>query len=155
MVIHPKQYSDTIEEKVINECFWEISSINETMTSDRKIQSSDNFYQLFYPIFSETPLKTECEFVDYKIYLINFSSSDKNIQISSSKNSRIIYFVNNSNAKLFVKNESIDMSDKRGKSFYIDQNDDILLLKSNNIQSCIVILELNKFVKINKVVNYR
>jgi hypothetical protein len=45
-VSHPIQYSTIVEEKIINQPFWKISNIPETMTKSNNTNDFDNFYLL-------------------------------------------------------------------------------------------------------------
>ena len=149
--IHPTQYSNFVEEKLINQSFWYISNIPEVMISDKNSPIFNDLYLLFFPIFSETPLKFEMQYENYIVYLINHSKNKESISLPYSKTQKIIYFINNSNAKLVINNTSIDLSDKKGKSFFLNENDEINLFRSNNIQTCVALLELknikNKTIK--------
>jgi hypothetical protein len=57
--IHPIQYSNFVEEKLINQSFWYISNIPEVMIFESNKDSFiyNSLYLLFFPIFSETPLE--------------------------------------------------------------------------------------------------
>lgn len=94
------------------------------------------------------------EYKNYIIYLINHSKNKEGISLPYSKTPKIIYFVNNSNAKLVINNTSIDLSDKKGKSFFLNGNDQINLFRSNNIQTCIVLLELKIIIEKQRNINY-
>jgi hypothetical protein len=151
--IHPIQYSNFVEEKLINQSFWYISNIPEVMIFESNKDSFiyNSLYLLFFPIFSETPLEFKMKYEKCSIYLINHSKNKENISLPYYKTPKIIYFVNNSNAKLVINNTSIDLSDKKGKSFFLNENDEINLFRSNNIQTCVALLELknikNKTIK--------
>jgi hypothetical protein len=150
---YPRQYSDFVEEILVKQSFWYISNIPEVMISDKNSPIFNDLYLLFFPIFSETPLKFKMQYENYIVYLINHSKNKESISLPYSKTSKIIYFVNNSNAKLVINNTSIDLSDKKGKSFFLKENNDINLFRSNNIQTCMVLLELKNLTN-KKNLNY-
>jgi hypothetical protein len=150
-IVHPTQYSNLIEYTLSGTIDWQISNIPNVM-----ILNKDGYifqYSLFFPIFSETPLKFKMRYENHSVYLINHSKNIENISLSCSKTPKIIYFVNNSNAKLITNTTSIDLSDKKGKSFFINENSKINLSRSNNIQACIVILELKNII--DKKIQYQ
>lgn len=146
-ILHPKQYSDFIEEKICTMCQWYMDENPQVMISDKRAFSYQNFYNLFFSIFSESNLQNDFEFEDYKIYLINHSKNESTIILPQSKSPKIIYFANNSNAKLKLKNETFSLIDKKGKSIFIDSLKEISLIRSTNVQTCIVVLNLIKDCK--------
>lgn len=151
--IHPRQYSDFVEEILVNQSFWYISNIPEVMMSNKNSPIFNGLYLLFFPIFSETALKFKMQYENYIVYLVNHSKNKESISLPHSKTPKIIYFVNNSNAKLVINNTSIDLSDKKGKSFFLNGNDEINIFRSNNIQTCMVLLELKNITN-EKNLNY-
>lgn len=148
---HPIQYSDLIEETIVNQTLWNISDFPGVMIMNN-LNTFDNFYWLFYPIFSEINLSDSIEYLGYQIYLINHSKNKELVTIRTSDSLKLVYFVNNSNAHLTTKSIMMDLSDKRGQSFLIDEINEIEITRSNNIQTCIIILELKNFL--NKKINY-
>jgi hypothetical protein len=155
-VLHPRQYSELLEEKIINLNEWKISNIPQVMIFDNTMTISyEIFYSLFFPIFSETSLQDEISYKKHEIYLINYSRKREDILLTKSKCPKIIYFVNNSNARIKFKNTEIDLIDKKGKSIFVDSNSEIKLTRPTNIQSCIVILSLSSkdIVKENLLYN--
>lgn len=156
-IVHPIEYSNLVENKIISHPFWHISSFLEVMVVDKNNSNHDifnYFYCLFFPIFAETFIEEEkIEYFDIKIYLINHSRNKKNITLTFNKTSKIIYFVNNSNAKFEFKNETINLDDKKGSSIFVEEIDKIEVIRSNNIQTCIVVLDLKN--KINKDFKYK
>ena len=152
-LIFPKQYSNVVEEVIINQSLWHTFSVPEVMINDKNIQGSDNLYQLFFPIFSETSLKNKMKYESYTTYLINHSKRTENIPLPTANGSKIVYFVNGSDSKLITKNISIDLTDKRGKSFFIDENEEISIMRSTKTQTCILILELKNIT--NEQIQYQ
>ena len=148
-VSHPKQYSAMVEDKIINQSSWKISNVPETMFISNNVNNFDNFYCIFFPVFSETSLNKNLEYRNYEIYLINHSKNKENISLSFSKTPKVIYFVNNSNSQLTINNNLIDLSDKKGKSLFVEKIDKIDLIRSSNIQTCLVILNLKNKININ------
>lgn len=154
-VSYPKQYSKLIEEKIINFCDWKISEIPEVMISGEDSIYYENFYNLFFPIFSETESQNKMNYEKYNIYLINFSKNNDNIFFTKSKSPKIIYFANNSNAKIKFKNTEISLIDKKGISIFVDADSEIELVRSTNIQTCIVILNLSNIKTSNEKLLYK
>lgn len=152
-LIFPKQYSNVVEEVIINQSLWHTFSIPEVMVNDKNIQGSDNLYQLFFPIFSETSLKNKMKYESYTTYLINHSKEPETISLSCTKSPKIVYFANSSDSRLIIKNISIDLIDKKGKSLFIDENEKISITRSTNTQTCLVILELKSIT--NKQIEYQ
>ena len=150
-MLHPKQYAEFIEEKIINTCDWNISDIPQVMINDNRSFSYDNFYNLFFPIFSETCLGDEMHYKSYKLYLVNHSKNKDNVFLPKSKGPKIIYFVNNSNAQIKFKNKKINLIDKKGKSIFINDTDEINLIRATNIQTCMIFLNLVKNNKSNEI----
>lgn len=143
-ILHPKQYCEHVEEKLIN-CEWNISEIPGVMNKALDNQYVyNNFYNLFFPIFSENLLENSIEYKNYIVYLINHSKSKNEIFLSLPIGPKIIYFVNNSNAQIKIEDSIIDLNDKKGKSIFLEECNKIFVNNSTNIQTCMVVLCLEK-----------
>lgn len=150
-ILHPKQYSECLEEKIINRCTWKITNIPQVMICDNSMIDYENFYNLFFPIFSETLLSDKIIYESFVIYLINHSKNENSIFLGEFNHPKIIYFVNNSNARIKFKNIETSLINKKGKSIFVDVDSKINLIRSTNIQTCLVILNLSN--KSNKEVS--
>lgn len=148
---HPIQYSEIIEEQMSGVSEWYIEKVPEVMVSDKRSSQYEYFYNLFFPIFSESYLENKIEYTDYNIYLINHSKNKNNIILPQSTFPKIVYFVNNSNAKLKLEDREISLTDKKGKSIFVDSVNEIILTRSNVVQTCILVLNLVKKFKDKKI----
>lgn len=147
---HPSEYANFLEKKIINESFWKISNFSETMIIDEKNISSkifSYFYSLFLPIYLEytknnTVLKKN--YTNFSIYLINHFENKETVKLFFNNSPKIIYFVNNVDSKIFLKETLIDLSSKKGTSILTNNISEINFIRSHkNIQTCIAILHLN------------
>lgn len=156
---HPEFYFNFVEKKIISQNFWKMSCFEEIMLfckDEMNIDTYNYFYSLFFPIVAETLFennKVELKFLDYQILLINHSKENKKTRITFDKSPKIIYFVNNSNSNLKIKSNLIKLNNMKGKSFFIDNMEEMNVFRSDNIQTCLIIFNL-KSKQIFENLNY-